>query len=69
MHAYLVYSLYSIEFVAAISANTNSILMLNGSNFKEWKENVLIILDCMDLDLALRIEQLTSCTAESFFDD
>jgi len=43
--------------------------MLNGTNFKEWKENVLIILDCMDLNLALRIEQSASLTAESFSDD
>ena len=27
-----------------ISANINSISMLNGTNFKSWKENVLIVL-------------------------
>ena len=31
--------------------------MLNGSNFKVWKENVEIVLGCMDLDLALRTER------------
>lgn len=31
--------------------------MLTGANFKEWKENVLIVLGVMDLDLALRKEQ------------
>nr|GEU77407.1 hypothetical protein [Tanacetum cinerariifolium] len=31
-------------------ANT---LMLTGDNFAEWKENVLLTLGCMDLDLAL----------------
>ena len=31
--------------------------MLNGTNFKNWKENVMIVLGCMDLDLALREEQ------------
>lgn len=30
--------------------------MLNGTNFKDWEENVLIVLDCIDLDLVLRIE-------------
>ncbi|XP_057962368.1 uncharacterized protein LOC131153939 [Malania oleifera] len=36
-----------------ISTNINSIPMLNGSNFKNWKENVMIVLSCMDLDVAL----------------
>jgi len=54
---------------ATISANTNNIFMLSGINFKEWKENVLIVLGCMDLDLVLRIEQPTSLTAESSPDD
>ena len=39
--------------------------MLNGTNFKDWKENILIVLSCMDLDLALRIEQPTSFTDAS----
>ena len=34
--------------------------MLNGSNFKIWKENVEIVLGCMELDLALRMERATS---------
>ncbi|CAH9088342.1 unnamed protein product, partial [Cuscuta europaea] len=42
---------------ATISANINSIPVLNGTNFKEWKENVMIVLGCMDLDLALRTEK------------
>ena len=52
-----------------ISANANSILLLNGTNFEEWKDNFLIVLSCMDLDLALRIEQPASLTAESSPDD
>ena len=31
--------------------------MLNGTNFKVWKEAVEIVLGCMDLDLALRTKQ------------
>ena len=34
--------------------------MLNESNFKIWKENVEIVLNCMELDLALRMERPTS---------
>ncbi|KAJ4713114.1 Retrovirus-related Pol polyprotein from transposon TNT 1-94 [Melia azedarach] len=36
-----------------ITANINSIPLLNGSNFKSWKENLEIVLGVMDLDLAL----------------
>ena len=43
--------------------------MLNGTNIKEWKENVLIVLGCMDLDLALKIDQPASLTTESSSDD
>ncbi len=31
--------------------------MLTGTNFKAWKENVQIILGCMDLDLALQSDK------------
>ncbi|XP_028201819.1 uncharacterized protein LOC114385998 [Glycine soja] len=31
--------------------------MLNGTNFKVWKEAVEIVLGCMNLDLALRTER------------
>ena len=43
-----------------LSAQVNGIPMLNGSNFKIWKENVEIVLGCMELDLALRMERPTS---------
>ncbi|XP_015944175.1 uncharacterized protein LOC107469310 [Arachis duranensis] len=43
-----------------ISAQISSIPMLNGSNFKVWKDTVEIILSCMDLDTALREEKPTS---------
>ncbi|KAI6668705.1 hypothetical protein NL676_007239 [Syzygium grande] len=35
-----------------ITASINSIPMLNGTNFKSWQENLLIVLGVMDLDLA-----------------
>ncbi|KAI6701123.1 hypothetical protein NL676_015447 [Syzygium grande] len=41
---------------ANITANTNSIPMLNGTNFKSWQENLSIVLGVMDLDLALRTD-------------
>src|SRR3954467_3322828 len=48
-----------------ISANANNIPILNGANFKDWKGNMLIVLGCMDLDLALRTEQPPSLTPAS----
>ncbi|KAL8157842.1 hypothetical protein AgCh_002526 [Apium graveolens] len=39
------------------SAQLSMIPMLNGTNYVSWKENVEIVLGCMDLDLALRKEQ------------
>jgi hypothetical protein len=54
---------------ATISANINSIPMLNGTNFKVWKENVIIVLGCMDLDLALRVERPSALADESSSDD
>ena len=48
-----------------ISAQISSIPMLNGSNFKVWKDTVEIVLSCMDLDIAFREEKSTS-TPENF---
>ena len=47
----------NITSVANVTAQVNSILMLNGTNFKVWKEVVEIVLGCMNLDLALRTER------------
>ena len=43
--------------LSQISENINSILKLNGSNFKIWKESLEILLGCMDLDLALKTDK------------
>ncbi|KAL8147436.1 hypothetical protein AgCh_004952 [Apium graveolens] len=43
--------------VNSASAQLSMIPMLNGTNYVTWKENVEIVLGCMDLDLALRKEQ------------
>ncbi|KAL6334824.1 hypothetical protein AAG906_021792 [Vitis piasezkii] len=39
-------------------ANVNNIPMLNDTNFKKWKEHIIIVLGCMDLDYALRDDRL-----------
>ena len=43
-----------------VSAQTSSIPILNSSNFKVWKDTVEIVLGCIDLDIALQEEKLTS---------
>ncbi|KAL9691991.1 hypothetical protein QQ045_012420 [Rhodiola kirilowii] len=55
----------------SVAANLNNILMLNGTNFKDWKENITILFGCMDLDLALREPKMdviigTSSESEGF---
>jgi len=51
--------------VVSISANLNSVPVLKGENFKDWKENMQIVLGYMDLDLALKIEKPSSSTDSS----
>ncbi|KAM3282684.1 hypothetical protein P3S67_026329 [Capsicum chacoense] len=34
----------------------NNIPVLNGTNFKKWKEHIMIVLGCMDLVYALRFD-------------
>lgn len=38
---------------SSISANLNNIPVLNGTNFRKWKEHITIVLGCMDLDYAI----------------
>ncbi|KAM3393882.1 hypothetical protein P3S68_002883 [Capsicum galapagoense] len=45
-----------MEQVSSISANMNNIAVLNGTNFKKWKEHIMIVLGCMGLDYALRFD-------------
>ena len=43
----------------------NSVLVLNGTNFKDWKENMMILLGCMDLDLSFRHPKSDDLTDDS----
>jgi hypothetical protein len=40
--------------ITDLTADINSIPMLTGSNYKEWKDTLEIILGCLDLDIALQ---------------
>ena len=50
---------------SSISTNVNNIFMLNGTNFKKWKEHVIIVLGCIDLDYALREDHPLDLTSVS----
>ena len=52
-----------------IFASINSILVFNGTNFKAWQENAMIILGVMDLDLMLRVERPADLMDKSSSDD
>lgn len=69
----LLFSLFVIYLVTAsgatITANINYIHVLNSTNFKTWKGNISIVLECIDLDLELRKKQPTLLTIESFSKD
>ncbi|XP_060210850.1 uncharacterized protein LOC132637837 [Lycium barbarum] len=43
--------------VSSISGNMNNIPVLNGTNFKKWKEHIMIVLGSMDLDFVLRFDR------------
>ena len=53
----------------SISANINNVPMLNGTNFKDWKENMMILLGCMDIDLALRMPKPDELNEQSTQED
>ena len=48
-----------------ITSYLSSIKQLGGTNFKKWKEQIGIVLGCMDLDYALREPTPTKPTSES----
>ncbi|XP_034695644.1 uncharacterized protein LOC117921794 [Vitis riparia] len=54
-----------MDSTSSISANVNNILVLNGTNFKKWKDHFIIVLGFMDLDYALREDCLTDLTGAS----
>ena len=45
---------------SAISININNILVLMSTNFKKWREHIMIVLGCMVLDLTIRTKPPTA---------
>ena len=63
--ACLLFSDSATSYASNISANINSIHVLNDTNFKTCYENLQIVLGVMDLDLALRVSSPAPLTVES----
>ena len=59
------YELYCYCSASSISTNVNNIPVLNGTNFKKWKEHIIIVLEYMDLDYALREDRPPNLTSAS----
>ena len=60
---------YTFLFAASIYANINSVPILNGTNFKDWKENIMSLLGCTDLDLSFRHPEPDKLTYDSAPED
>ncbi|XP_043705513.1 uncharacterized protein LOC122655380 [Telopea speciosissima] len=48
-----------------MTSQLSSIKVLNGSNFEEWKDSLIITLGIMRLDFALRVDEPTKPTTDS----
>ncbi|XP_024966022.1 uncharacterized protein LOC112506237 [Cynara cardunculus var. scolymus] len=51
------YVIHALANANNVSAQIDGIPTLTGTNYAMWKESVEIVLGCMDLDQALRIER------------
>ena len=53
----VIYLFVVVQSLFIPSYDASRIPFLRGDNFKEWKEKILLTLGCMDLDLALRVDE------------
>lgn len=56
-------------FVVSITANVNSIPMLNDTNLKTWKNSVWLVLGVMDLDWVLWVDPHAPLTPNNTFEE
>ncbi|KAK4406339.1 hypothetical protein Sango_0640400 [Sesamum angolense] len=52
-------------FPSTFMNSSSQIPMMNGDNFSDWKDQALVTLGCMDLDLAFRVDELPIPTDSS----
>jgi hypothetical protein len=55
-------NLIAVSVPISLHLHASSVLILNGTNFSDWTEQVQFHLGILDLDLALRTEKLPAIT-------
>ncbi|XP_044461852.1 uncharacterized protein LOC123193133 [Mangifera indica] len=60
-----VYTLFAVIQLVNFFDNACDVPMLNGDNYKIWKENVLLQLECMEIDYAIRKDEPIAPTKTS----
>ncbi|XP_028056245.1 uncharacterized protein LOC114260357 [Camellia sinensis] len=55
--ALIMFLVIAVISTSVLSNEFSRILFLNGDNFSDWKGKILLTLGCMDLDLALRVDE------------
>ncbi|XP_059455162.1 uncharacterized protein LOC132185401 [Corylus avellana] len=65
LHSIKVFSLVIATIPSALMDETFHVPMLNGNNFTDWTENLFFTLGCLELDLALRVDEPPALTEKS----
>ena len=48
---------FVVQSISVPNFDSSRIPSLNGDNYADWKEKILLTLGCMDLDLAPRVDE------------
>ncbi|RVW20235.1 hypothetical protein CK203_110279 [Vitis vinifera] len=54
-----------VQSISVPNFDSSRIPSLNGDNYADWKEKILLTLGCMDLDLAPRVDEPLSSIGKS----
>ena len=57
MFSKLYYLFFAVQSMSVPNFDSSRIPFLNGDNYADWKEKNFLTLGCMDLDLALRVDE------------
>ena len=53
--SYVIY--FAVQSISISNFDSSHMASLNGDNYSDWKEKILLTLGCMDLNLALRVNE------------
>ena len=57
MFSKLYYLFFAVQSMSVPNFDSSRIPFLNDDNYVDWKEKIILTLGCMDLDLALRVDE------------